>query len=102
VSPTQRSLKHLRDEGWTATVVEHWNPWSRRRQDLFGILDILALRGADTLGVQTTTLSHMGARLQKMAESPLIGKLRDAGWLVHCHGWRKLKSGWEVKIEDIS
>ena len=42
-SPTQRSLKLLRDEGYTAQVVERWNPHARVRQDLFGVIDTAAM-----------------------------------------------------------
>jgi hypothetical protein len=36
MSPTQRSLAHLRRLGYQARVVERWNPFARVRQDLFG------------------------------------------------------------------
>ena len=42
-SPTQLSLKKLREEGYTVAVVEHWNSFARIRQDLFGFIDLLAL-----------------------------------------------------------
>lgn len=41
-SPMERTLKKLRAEGATAMKVERWNPWSHRRQDLWGF-DVLAL-----------------------------------------------------------
>ena len=37
-SPTQRTLKYLRDKGYTAQVVEHWNAFAKRRIDLFGVI----------------------------------------------------------------
>ena len=42
-SPTARSLELLRELGYTAKVVEHWNQYAKIRQDLFGV-DILALK----------------------------------------------------------
>ncbi len=42
-SPTSRSLAECRKRGWTAQVVEHWNPHAHIRQDLFGVIDIVAL-----------------------------------------------------------
>ena len=62
LSPTQLSLRHMRADGWTAAVVEVWNPHARIRQDLFNIADILAVRGPDTLAVQTTTAGNTSAR----------------------------------------
>ena len=38
-SPTTLTLKHLREQGYTAEVVERWNPHARIRQDLFGIVE---------------------------------------------------------------
>ena len=102
MSPTQRTLAKLKMEGWTVQVVEKWNPHARIRQDFLGIIDIIALRGDRTLGVQCTTLSNLGPRVQKITESEHIGTLRDAGWNVEAWGWRKLKSGWEPKIVDLS
>jgi hypothetical protein len=103
VTPTQLSLRHLRDDGWTAEVVEHWNPHARIRQDLFGFVDILALRGPDTLAVQTTTVSNVPARVRKIAGSPLVGAVREAGWLIHVHGWRKKAGRWELaRNVDVS
>jgi hypothetical protein len=32
----------------------------------------------------------------------MTGKLRDAGWRLEAWGWRKLKSGWEAKVVDVS
>ena len=102
VSPTQRTLKKLKAEGWECAIVEKWNPWARIRQDLFGLLDILAIKGKETLGVQCTTLSNLGQRIEKFAQSDTTGKLRGAGWRLECHGWRKLKTGWEAKVVDVS
>lgn len=41
-SPTSRTLDLLRKEGWTAQVVEKWNPHSKTRLDLFGGIDVFA------------------------------------------------------------
>ena len=46
-SPTQLSLKKLREEGYIVAVVEHWNSFARIRQDLFGFIDLLALKGKE-------------------------------------------------------
>jgi hypothetical protein len=55
MSPTARSLAHLKALGYQAKVVEKWNPFAKIRQDLFGA-DILALKpGEPVLVVQATT-----------------------------------------------
>lgn len=102
-TPTQLTLRHLRDNGWTAEVVEHWNSFAGIRQDLFGIIDVIALNGLETLGVQTTTASNVPARIRKIADSPNIAAIREAGWTIRVHGWAKINNRWVLKRdEDIS
>jgi hypothetical protein len=100
-SPTQRSLKKLRDGGYRAAVTEHWNPFAKIRQDLFGIIDIVAVKENNTLGVQTTSY-NMGARVKKILASEAYPDLKAAGWKIICHGWKKNKSGrWEVSEREV-
>lgn len=73
-SPTQLSLAALRADGWTCWIVEHWNHWTQRRTDLFGMFDILCVRDGETLAVQTTT-TGVAARVRKIADSPHINAL---------------------------
>lgn len=102
-SPTQRSLKYLRDQGYTVAVVEHWNGFVNKRYDLFGFIDLLALRGDETLAVQTTSYSNVSARVRKIADHENVSAVRDAGWSISVHGWFKNKSGrWEVRVVDLS
>jgi len=56
-SPTSRSLKYLRDNGYTCQTVEKFIVWTKRRLDLFGCIDIVAIKEGVTgvLGVQATT-----------------------------------------------
>jgi hypothetical protein len=103
VSPTQRSLKLLRDEGWRVAVVEHWNHFAKIRQDLFGIIDLLCVKDGVTMGVQTTSYSNVSARVKKIADSEHIAALREADWVVRVHGWHKKANGrWDVRIVDVS
>ena len=101
-SPTQRSLAHLRKLGYRVAVVERWNAFARIRQDLFGVLDLLAVKDGEILGVQTTSGSNVAARIAKIAESDAVPDLRRAGMRLEVHGWRKLKAGWQVRVEDVS
>jgi len=103
ISPTQRSLARLREEGWLVEIVEHWNPWSRTRKDLWGWCDLLCLRGEEILAVQVTA-SGVSSRIKKIQESETISWVRKANIRVHVHGWRKsAKTGkYVLRIEDIS
>lgn len=108
MTPTQRTLAALRADGYTAAVVERWNPHARIRQDLFGIVDILAVRGAETLAVQTTAGSGVSARVRKLTSSDALPLLRMAGWRIEVHGWRKVKvrrggrvARWQCRIVNM-
>ena len=100
-SPTERTLKYLRKQGLYATVVERWNPHAHIRQDLYGIIDVLAVGKGITMGVQCTSNANVSARVKKIADHPSTPHLRDAGWTLHIHGWTKGKRG-EPRIIDVS
>lgn len=102
MSPTQLTLRNLRERGFRAAVVEKWNPHAKIRQDLFGIIDVLGVREGQTIGVQCTTQAHRANRAKKMQESEAIADLRAAGWALEVHGWKKVEGKWQVVIEDIS
>jgi hypothetical protein len=103
MTPTQRSLAHLKDAGYRAAVVEKWNPHARIRQDLFGCIDIIAVGNGETLAVQTTSGSNVAARVKKIAEAEALPDIRAAGWKIFVHGWRKAANGrWTLRVVDVS
>ena len=84
-------------------VVEHYNWFSKSRQDLFGILDLVALLDGDTIGIQTTSAANISARVKKITECEHLPALRKAGWTILVHGWRKGKDGkWALREVDLS
>lgn len=107
-SPTQRSLELCRRHGWTVGKVEHWNSFAKRRVDLFGVIDLVALTGSQIVGIQTTSGDNVSARVVKiLASEPARAWLESGGRLI-VHGWRKLArvGGWdcrevEVTLEDF-
>lgn len=103
-SPTQRSLAHLRKQGYRAEVVERWNPHSKTRHDLFGVIDIVALSPAnETVGIQATSLSNVSKRVQKIADSEVIAALRGCGWRILVWGWGKQPNGrYRLREVDVS
>jgi hypothetical protein len=103
MSPTQRTLKRLRDAGYLAYVVERWIPGAKIRSDLFGFVDVLALRDGEILGVQTTTGSNVNARIAKITEHENVAVVRKAGIRIEVDGWRKNAAGrWVVRTVDLS
>jgi hypothetical protein len=95
VSPTQRTLAALREQGRKCAIVEKWNPYAGVRQDLFGFIDIIALerdglRGI--IGVQSTGsafAAHERKLLEERREACIAWLL--AGGEIELWGWRKLK-----------
>ena len=103
MTPTQRTLNHLRKLGYRAAVVERWNSHARIRQDLFGVVDVLGVGNGETIAVQTTSGSNVSARVRKIAECEALADMRDAGWRVIVHGWRKGANGrYTLREVDVS
>jgi hypothetical protein len=103
-TPTSRTLAELRDDGWTAEVVEKWNPHARVRNDLYGFIDILAVRGAETLAVQATSSSNVASRVRKIADHVNVAAVREAGWRIEVWGWgwSKREQAWTLRKVDVS
>lgn len=103
MTPTQRSLKHLRAEGYLAEVVEKWIPQARIRKDLYGFIDVLAIKEGEVLGVQVTSGSNVSARLKKIADHENVDAVRKAGIRIEVHGWRKnAKNRYVLRVVDVS
>ncbi len=103
MTPTQRTLKHLRESGYLAEVVERWIPGANIRKDLFGFVDVLAVKEGEVLGVQATSRDNVASRVSKIAEHPNVGPVRKAGIRLEVHGWGKMASGrWELRCVDVS
>lgn len=103
-SPTQRSLKLLRERGYRAAVVEKWNPHAKRRIDLFGCVDVLGIApDGDVVAVQATSGSNVSSRVAKLEDSEALPDMRAAGWTVLVMGWRKNAKGrWVCREVDCS
>lgn len=101
--PTSRSLKHLRDRGFAADVVERWIPAAQVRRDLFGCIDIVALtKSGKVLWVQTTSASNMAARRDKLKDNEILPFLTMNGNRVLLHGWQKKNGRWACKEEEVT
>lgn len=107
-SPTQRSKALMASEGYLVGVVEHWNPFARIRQDLYGCIDLLGVGAGGTLAIQTTSASNVAARVRKIRESPALPAMLAAGWRVEVHGWGKhvppgrKRAEWRVRRVAIT
>jgi hypothetical protein len=104
MTPMQLSLRHLRADGWTVAITEHWDHRSMTRHDLFEILDIVALKGDTTMGVQATSYTNISSRCRKIAEADATPVLRAAGWRLVVHGWQQKGKGERYHLfeRDVS
>jgi hypothetical protein len=108
MSPLARSLKVLQQNGWQSAKTEHYNSFSKRRVDLFGFIDILAVKGPATLALQPTSDSNVSARVRKVYESPYLPAVLAAGWKVEVWGWAKRRAlgsqreTWQVRRVAIT
>lgn len=103
MSPTARTLAELRKQGFEAAVVESWNHITKTRRDLFGHLDLLAIRPGETLGVQATSGSNVAARVKKIQAEPRAVVWLKAGNRLEVWGWRKLakpvnRKSWTCRV----
>ena len=115
VSPTQRTLRELRNQGRRCAIVEKWNAYvgpAGVRQDLFGIIDVLALdpeRGV--VGVQSCGQSF-AAHERKLLEErheECVDWLSTPGTSLELWGWRKVKvkpggkaMRWKPRIREFT
>jgi hypothetical protein len=100
-SPTQRSLKVMRAAGYLCQVVEHWNQFAHIRQDLYGFIDVLCVKGEDIVGVQATSGDNVAARVTKITEHENWPLVCNAIRIV-VHGWRKNSKGrWVLREVEL-
>jgi hypothetical protein len=106
-TPTSRTLKECRKRGWTAGVVERFNSYTRKSNDLFGCIDIVAITPDGILGIQTCAgASHAARRTKSLAEPRLatwIGAgARFAVWSWAKQGGRGKRKLWTLREEAVS
>ncbi len=97
LSAVQRTLRAMRDQGRVCGIVERFNQYAGpfgRREDLFGIIDIIALdpqRGV--VGIQACG-QDFKAHITKITEEKAqesIDWLGTPGTALELWGWRKVK-----------
>lgn len=109
MTPTQRSLAHLRALGYTVAITEHWNMYAKIRQDLFGFGDLLAFRPGQpgSVLVQTTSGTNHAARRTKILQNEVARDWLKAGNWILLQSWRKggavgKRKVWTEKSEYLS
>lgn len=98
MTPTARSLAHLRKHGYSVAVVEKWIPATPagfkgpiKRSDVWQFGDLLAAKVGEpgaTL-IQTTSGTNVSARVNKIKGIAESGIWLAAGNKIVVHGWSK-------------
>lgn len=109
MSPTARSLAECKRRGWLAQNVERFNTFTKRRHDLFGCIDIVAVDGTSIIGIQATsgqTGGNHSARVAKILAEPRIAKWIESGgrmavWSWAKRGTRGKQKRWALREEWI-
>ena len=96
LSPTQKTLKALRDRGLVCAIVEKFSAYVGPhgiRQDLFGIIDVIALGPLGVIGVQSTGNDFPGhhKKLTEERAQECIDWLSTPGTSLELWAWRKVK-----------
>lgn len=109
MSPTVLSLKHYRDMGYVAWVVEKFNSFAKVRQDFLGCIDILCFKGSvpGVIGIQTTTDANFNKRIYKAMQNEYLEEWMKAGNKFIVHGWGKhgprgKRKLWELKTHELT
>lgn len=105
-SPTQRTLAWLRGQGYTAQVVERWCAYSRRRIDVLGFGDILAVGNGQIVLVQACAGASHAARKAKALAIPALRTWVECGgtfWVVSWskRGPRGKRKVWTERAEEV-
>lgn len=87
--PTQRTIKILKKHGWQVQVVEKFNQFAKVRQDLFGFIDLLAMRHGILLGIQACAAGDMPKRRDKALALPNLKLWLSTGNMFEVWGWSK-------------
>ena len=109
-SPTERTLKALREGGHEADVVERWIGGKFKvRKDLFGMFDILCLREGRLVGIQCTNGGdgHHANRKAKLLANEILPKWLACGCQAEVWSWYKYAERvdgrwWRARIEPIT
>lgn len=96
--------KYLEKQGFTVEKTENYNYFTKRRSDLLGVGDFLALNGEDLLLVQVTDHTSGDKHKKKIEKSDKLKLWISAGGSFVMHLWKKRNNRWliaEHTYEDI-
>ena len=111
LTPTQRTLRELRARGLECAIVERWLSGPKLRQDMFGIIDIIALGPNGVIGVQScgNSFSDHYNKLTTERYQETHNWLSTPGCTLELWAWRKVKvkrggkaEMWQPRVVEIT
>lgn len=96
-----RSAAVLRERGYIVAIVEHYNSYTRRKHDLYGCIDLLAIGHGETVAVQVTSRANTSTRRHKIEDAEAYPEMLRSGWRVIVHGWDKQGSRWRLQEVEL-
>jgi hypothetical protein len=96
----------MRKLGGIVGKCEHWNPYARKRQDLFGIFDAVALLGRKIIGVQCVN-THLPEHITKIKASQPAHVWYLCGGRIEIHNWKKSgprgkRKTWKCDVVEVN
>jgi hypothetical protein len=92
----------MRKRGYLCAVVEKWNHIVKRRQDLFGFVDVIAVGEREVIAIQATSGTNVSSRVRKITEHENLPAVRRGGIRILVHGWTKRCGRWQLREVDVS
>jgi hypothetical protein len=71
----QHTLKWLRENGYEYWVTETWHHFAKRKMDLFGFIDVLAVNDRHLLAIQVCDDTHHAEHRKKILALPVARQL---------------------------
>ena len=90
-STNSRSMAYFTEAGYICKKVEIWNPYDKKRHDLFGFIDTLALGHGELLAIQACGASDYQAHRRKIIAETNALLWLIAGNSIVLQSWRKKK-----------
>lgn len=83
------TIKFLKNKGYVVERVERYNAFTRKRHDAFGIIDYIALKEGEILGVQSTGVNGKSIHKKTILSHKLTKTWLEAGGKLLLICWRK-------------
>jgi hypothetical protein len=99
---TQKTMRLLEEQGYKVGIVERVIPRVFIRKDLFGIVDLIAIRPGEIVGVQSTSWNQRLDHLQTLRSSANTVPWLESGAKLLLVSWKKRRAGTRHRYEPVT